>query len=435
MKCTVIVGLAGMLAVATAAGAEPRRFELDLTAGAPAAAPRLAPWRTVTLDPEYAGQWVVLGDLDGDGEVEVVSARNVDNQDVHFTSAVVAQKLDGRVLWRWGNAAIGRSKLHHDVACQIHDWDRDGRAEVVVAGDGFVAEIDGATGAEKRRFPIPAGASDCLVFADLSGQGWPREVIVKNRYTQLWAYSAAGTLLWTVEKPGGARTAHQPVPLDLDGDGRAEVVAGYGVLNPDGSPRWRYSTGRLPPTASHLDCCRPVCGGPSPAAVHLVMTGCGANYMARLDGSGRALWELTGEHFESVDVARLRPDLPGVQFVVDVAHQKGTNLTWVIGDDGTRLGCIRSPYSRFHELVDWNGDGCDEIVFGDTGALVAGAGRVLGVLDLPERSIVQVGDVTGDGVPDVICSSLRDVRLYRNPSTARPPMPPPRGSGLNFTLY
>ncbi len=44
-----------------------------------------------------------FGDVDGDGEVEIVSARNVDENDNHFTSAAVAHKLDGTVLWTWGD--------------------------------------------------------------------------------------------------------------------------------------------------------------------------------------------------------------------------------------------------------------------------------------------------------------------------------------------
>src|SRR5512135_1960982 len=89
-------------------------------------APVVQPWRRITLDPQYSGAWVVAGDLDGDGLVEIVSARNVDRNDVHYTSAVVAQRLDGTVLWRWGNPTIGRKQLHHDVACQIYDWNGDG---------------------------------------------------------------------------------------------------------------------------------------------------------------------------------------------------------------------------------------------------------------------------------------------------------------------
>lgn len=77
-------------------------FDLDLRGEALRDVPVIEPWKTVHLDPEYAGEWVVLGDVDGDGEVEIVSARNVDRDDVRYTSAVVAHKLDGSVLWRWG---------------------------------------------------------------------------------------------------------------------------------------------------------------------------------------------------------------------------------------------------------------------------------------------------------------------------------------------
>jgi hypothetical protein len=70
----------------------------------------------------------------------------------------------------WPNPKIGRRKLHHDVACQIHDWDGDGSKEVIVCTKGYIVELDGATGGERRRIRIAAEASDCVVFADLSGR-------------------------------------------------------------------------------------------------------------------------------------------------------------------------------------------------------------------------------------------------------------------------
>ena len=151
----------------------------------PSAVPQVKPWAKISLDPEYAGAWIVAGDLDGDGAVEIVSARNVDKNDVHFTSAVVAHRLDGSVLWRWGDPKIGREELHHDVACQIYDWDGDGHNEVVLCTDGFLAELDGATGKEKRRLPLPKDATDCLVFANLSGKSRATDVLVKTRYSQI----------------------------------------------------------------------------------------------------------------------------------------------------------------------------------------------------------------------------------------------------------
>ena len=99
---------------------EPLYFDTEDRGDALGRAPLIQPWKVVPLDPGYSGAWVVSGDLDGDGDAEVVSARNVDRDDVHYTSAVVAQRLDGSVLWRWGDPGIGRRGLHHDMACQIY---------------------------------------------------------------------------------------------------------------------------------------------------------------------------------------------------------------------------------------------------------------------------------------------------------------------------
>jgi hypothetical protein len=57
--------------------------------------PGIAPWRTIALDADYGGQWLVAGDLDGDGVPEIVSAENHNVGDVHYTSAVVAQNSEG----------------------------------------------------------------------------------------------------------------------------------------------------------------------------------------------------------------------------------------------------------------------------------------------------------------------------------------------------
>ena len=109
-------------------------FETDATGVPSADGTVVVPWRTITLDAEYGGYWVVAGDVDGDNEIEIVSAKNYNRSDNHFTSSVAVQKLDGRVLWRWGDPKLGRRELHHDVACQIHDLDHNGTSEVDLAG-------------------------------------------------------------------------------------------------------------------------------------------------------------------------------------------------------------------------------------------------------------------------------------------------------------
>lgn len=404
---------------------------------------RIAPWKSVMLEAEYGGQWVVAGDLDLDGSPEIVSAENFNEGDTHYTSAVAVQKLDGTLLWTWGAPDKGRKVWHHDVACQIHDWDGDGNAEVVLCGDGAIVALDGRTGAEKRRIPIAKDASDCLVFCDLSGSGRPTDVLVKSRYEQIWAYDAAGSLLWTSKLPGGQRTAHQPRPLDLDGDGKDEIFAGYALLNRDGTVRWIYKSDKIDLARGHLDCARVLVRGAKPEDWRIAMTCCGANALVLADGNGRSLWEVGGYHFESINIGTVSADVPGPHIVVDVDHQpEGNSPIWILDRNGNKLGEIATRYSRHHKLVDWTGDGACELVVGGNRALYDGKGERLATFAVPEAALesgaetsVLTGDMNGDGVLDVLIVTPSQLFVYRNESKSGSDLDIPLGTGLNVTLY
>ena len=434
--------LLGVTTLLHAAAAAPLRFDVTDVGTPGAEVPSIQPWRVVDLEPDYGGLWVVAGDVDGDGEVEIVSAENVNQGDVHYTSTAVAQKLDGTVLWRWGDPGVGRKTWHHDVACQIHDWDGDGRNEVVVATRGFLVELDGATGKERRRMRIPEQATDCLVFCNLSGGDHASDLLVKDRYHEILAYDYYGKLLWKATNPGGYRTAHQPRPMDLDGDGRDEVLAGYAMLNSDGSVRWVYQSEKVNLGAGHLDCGRVLRGGAKPEDFRIVLTCCGANAVVLVDGNGNVLWEVTGHHFESADVGRVFPDDPGLQVVVDIDHRpRGQGPIWVLDEDGRHLGTVTTDYSRHHALLDWDGDGADEILVANNRAVYDHRGRRVATFAMPGRpeggyeGSLFVGDMTGDGIPDVTLTTPTRVYIYKNEMGWRLARPPRPGSGPNFTLY
>jgi hypothetical protein len=177
---TMVLGLFAITAGATA----PLLFDTNDTGQPPPDVPTIKPWRTLRLDPDYGGQWVVAADLDADGEVEFVACENHNVGDVHYTSTAVAHHLDGTVLWRWGDPDIARKEWHHDVACQIHDWDGDGRPEVILATRGALVELNGRTGQEKRRIRIADDATDCIAFADLAGRDRPTDIApVRSSHT------------------------------------------------------------------------------------------------------------------------------------------------------------------------------------------------------------------------------------------------------------
>jgi outer membrane protein assembly factor BamB len=421
-------------------------FDTEDTGKPDPGVPLIQPWKIVRLDPDYGGQWVLAADLNEDGTVDILSCENFNKGDVHYTATAVAQNLDGSALWRWGNPDIGRKNWHHDVACQIHDFNGDGKYEVVLCTKGFLVELEGATGRELRRIPIPDEATDCLVFCNLSGNSYPSDVLVKDRYHQIWAYNREGKLLWTVRDPGGYRTAHQPRPIDIDGDGRDEIMAGYAMLNSDGSVRWVYKSKQVDQAKGHLDCARVFRQGSSPEDFRIVLTCCGANNIALIDGNGKVMWEVSGHHFESIDVGRIIPNHAGAHICVDIDHRPyGRSPVWVLDEQGRRLGRLVTDYSRHHCLLDFTGDGINEILVAHNGGLYNNQGRRIGTFDTPGEKVAEgktnyeksmlIGDMTGDGIRDVIITTPNTAYIYENKHGKKSTAPVRLGTEPNFTLY
>jgi hypothetical protein len=437
MLVAMMIGLFSLTTGAT----EPLFFNTNDTGPLPAGVPAVKPWKIVPLDPDYGGQWIVAADLNADGRVEFVACENHNVGDVHYTSTAVAQDLNGTVLWRWGDPDIGRKEWHHDVACQIHDWDGDGKPEVILATKGAIVELNGQTGQEKRRIQIPDAAADCIAFADLAGRGRPTDVLVKDRYHGIYAYNYSGKPLWHVRDPGGYQTAHQPRPMDLDGDGRDEIAAGFAMLNADGSVRWTFESSKIDQKRGHLDCIRLMRRGAKPEDARLILTLCGANGIATIDGNGKAIWERAGSHFESIDIGRVIAEHPGPQILVDIDHQpSGKGPLCLMDENGALLGRINTDYARHHHLLDWNGDGLDEMFNAHSGAIYDNKGRRIATLTAPpaadggERSLL-VGDFTGDGVADVALATTTALYIFKNENGVKPRQRVGLGTEFNFTLY
>ena len=437
MATAFTVFIAVVLAAPPDTKQAPLQFETVDPGPTDPAVRRIQPWKSVSIDPDYGGNWCVTGDLDGDGQAEIVSAKNKYNDGIHYTTSAVAHRLDGSILWKWGNPEEGDAYNGYDVALQIYDWDGDGANEVILLTRGELVELDGKSGKERRRFSIPERATDCLVFANLSGSSRAREVIVKDRYRRIWAYDAEGNELWGGDwKPGGYPTAHQPRPIDLDGDGKDEIMAGYVMLNSDGSTRWIYRSKVMDQSHGHLDCCRVLRRGNSPEKFRLILTCCGDDNIACIDGNGRILWEHPGNHFESVQIGNIFPDLPGKQLLVDIAHQPaGKNPLWVFDADGSILGKMTLRSSRIHDLIDWTGDGVNEIVASADRGIFNHRGERIATLATGARGgALLKGDMTGDGICDItiITAEPLAAHIFKNQKGSTTA---DCGCGVNFTLY
>ncbi|MTI94741.1 MAG: hypothetical protein FH749_04515 [Firmicutes bacterium] len=377
----------------------------------------------------------MAGDLTGDGQVELVTAQNADRFDNHHTTTVCAQRLDGTVLWRWGDPNAGKKGRSFDVACQIYDWRGTKENNVILLTDRELIELDGRQGTVLRRWPIPKHASDMLMFVNVSGKERATDILIKDRYHRLWVYDEDGNLLWSVRDPGGYMLAHQPLAFDLDGDGRDEILAGFALLNHDGSTRWVYESNTVKLWfGGHLDSAQVLrLDQEYPENTRIVITYCDAGGIAMLDGNGKQLWEITGRHFETVSAARLLPDRNELQLVVDVSHlaMDEPGECWILSETGVHLATLRGSH-RAHP-ANWLDNGRDQLLFVPKQETDAKAESALIAINT-DFYLFQTGNITGNGARDALFIAGDELLIYAN--EAAPPRPSlPLGSGTNFSTY
>jgi hypothetical protein len=444
-------------------------FQVDIRNGHRKSEPPVSiePWKTVQINREYGGDWFNIADIDGDGEVEILSAKalptNTSTGGSYITSCCV-QKLDGSVLWNWGDPNAGRCE-GVDKTIRAHDIDNDGNIEVMLGVRGKMFVLEGRTGKELYSFPLPeAITAGRMVFADIQGKGYRSDIVLKNAYSEIYACTAEGKKLW--HWTGGA--GHTSTPVDINGDGREEIAAGGAdgevgyehtdavvCIGSDGKPVWSidpfsnkirnpfatslvrnfrkndpfgaeayirrpYAQGRYRydedtlyfyTQTGHPDHFEVVHMDTDPANVRVASTFCQGNGVAYADGLGNLLWKrMLSYHCEMVRSGKLRDDLEGKQLIVDYDHIESFCLEKplaIFHENGDLLGHYMSNYARNHQPVDWDNDGKDKIAFGHDHLILDGYGNIIADLAIPadrQPWIVGIGDCTGSGTKDIVLS-------------------------------
>jgi rhamnogalacturonan endolyase len=302
-----------------------------------------------------------VGDLDGDGEYEIVlkwdPSNSKDNSQSGYTGNVFldAYELNGTRLWRINLGRNIRAGAHYTQFI-VYDLDSDGKAELACkTADGTVSgtgQVIGSSSADWRNssgyiltgpefFTVFNGQTGAILatanylpargnvsswgdnygnrvdrflagVAYLDGQR-PSVIMCRGYYTRAvlvaWDWrNGQLTRRWTFDSDDGTpgnsayrgQGAHSLTVGDVDGDGRDEIT--YGACAIDDNGRGLYSTGVGHGDALHLSDMNPDRPGVEVFMVHESPSSYGSTGLDFRDArTGALLWGKSGEN---ADVGR-----------------------------------------------------------------------------------------------------------------------------------
>ncbi|MFJ5683594.1 rhamnogalacturonan lyase [Streptomyces sp. NPDC093099] len=274
---------------------------LDVPVSVPAAGP----------DHTYEANDASVGDLDGDGDLDLVlkwqptNAKDNSQSGVTGNTILDGYTLQGQRLWRIDLGRNIRSGAHY-TQFQVFDYDGDGRAEVamktadgtvdgtgraigdasadhrnssgyVLEGPEFLTVFDGRTGAARSTVDHVPPRGSVASWGDsygnrvdrfLAGTAYldgsnPSLIMARGYYTRTvisaWDFNGGQlTRRWTFDTNSSTNSGkgydgqgnHALTVGDVDGDGRDEIVYGSMAVDDNGSGLWTTRNGHG--DAAHL---------------------------------------------------------------------------------------------------------------------------------------------------------------------------------------
>ncbi|WP_145151984.1 rhamnogalacturonan lyase [Paenibacillus xylanexedens] len=349
----------------------------------------------------YSANDASAGDLDGDGEYELIvkwdPSNSKDNSQSGYTGEVFidAYKLNGTRLWRISLGKNIRAGAHY-TQFMVYDLDGDGKAEVamktadgtkdgtgvvigdaskdyrnssgyVLSGPEFLTVFNGQTGKALSTVnyePARGNVSDwgdnygnrvdrfLAAVAYLDGER-PSLVMARGYYTRtvLVAYNWRNGQLakqWTFDSNTSGNSGyagqgnHNLSVADVDGDGKDEIV--YGAMAVDDNGQGLYTTGLHHGDAMHLSDLDPDRPGLEVFQVHETPSNAGVEF--RDAGTGQLIWGVK----TTKDIGR------GMAADIDPRY-KGAEV-WADGSlytaKGQKIGTTLPSSTNFG--IWWDGD-------------------------------------------------------------------------------
>ncbi len=357
------------------------------------------------------------GDFDDDGIMDVAAGGGAESSGTPPNpgkSVWALKTVPSPVLWEFDFGEYGN-------ALAIDDLNGDEYLDVVVVSslDDKAVAINGETGTElwkwigtENLFAVTTGDFDNNGQIDVAVGGWD------NIVTGL--YGNSGGVMWQFTTPTDDIYRKGLQAEDVNGDGNIDIIAGsednrvYAINGLNGAEIW--STISFPGDVEEIELAQMNASGPRDVVAAI---GGSSGKMVVIDGaSGDVLWEygLNTAYAQHVEVLDANDD-----DVLDVAigmQKMGATpggLIVVNGSTHNELWTVYPFYPTVNYALahgDLNNDGAEDLVAGgntdDRTVYAFNGPNGAPLWNFPtggEINVVQVAEVTGDTVPDVIVGS------------------------------
>ncbi len=417
------------------------------------------PYVSIPLQSNYVFSKVGIADLDGDGVLDFVikEPQQVTDPGVwkpsEDTFKVEAYKSDGTFLWR---RDLG-TNIEQGVWWSpmiVADFDGDGKAEValktaplepdyrgtngrVLTGPEYLSVWNGMTGKDIARVDWPA-RGNIADWGDNVGNRASRHLIgmakldgkrtsllaLRGTYTKMLvdAYNLSGGKLEKVWSWNGddetpqvrGQGMHGMHAVDLDGDGREEIILGAAVLKPTGKVLWNLGMG-------HPDVCYVTDVIPSRLGLEIAYgfeVAQEKNGMCVVDAkTGKIIWGCphmtTHVHSQGL-LADIDPTNPGMEFY---GGEKFLPDHWTYSATDGKLLAQEDLGSLAPNPVYWD-DSYVKPYLTKEGNIVKYKGATVGKI---EGKVIAIADILGDWREEIITSVPGELRIYTTtiPSTRR----------------
>ncbi len=412
--------------------AERERIEGELQASNP----RLKLWKKIKTEGFGVGRNLRFGDLDGDGEMDVLIGQVLHHGPKDRNSelsCLTAMTLDGKMLWQIGEPDPWKDHLTNDVGFQIHDLDNDGSNEVIYCMNMQLHVANGATGETKQQTPMPGMPAntpppynkfqkvlgDSIYFCDLRATGHDRDIVIKDRYRHIWALDDRLQIRWSAE----CNTGHYPFAYDIDDDGRDEIAIGYSLFDGDGKQLWSLDN----QLKDHADGVAIVQFEPDSNIGPRLLCAASDEGMFFADIQGHILKHHYIGHVQNPAVANFRPDLPGLESV-SINYWGNQGIIHLYDARGNIYHDFEPcQHGSMCLPINWDGSGSELFVLSANvaqGGLFDGWGRR--VVKFPNDGHPDmcnaVLDITGDCRDEIVVWDPNEVWVYTqddNPKTGR----------------